>query len=68
MYRLGPQRFFSLLHSLEVLALKPCLQEDDEYEEGTSLMDDTNNGEESDENEEQILINKHFHLVSLNQI
>lgn len=31
-------------------------------------MDDTNNEEESDENEEQILINKRFHLVSLNQV
>lgn len=41
------------------------LQEDDEYEEGKSLIDA--NDEEENESDEQILISKHFHLVSLNE-
>lgn len=41
------------------------LQEDDEYEKGESLI--ATNGEEENESDEEILISKHFHLVSLNQ-
>lgn len=43
------------------------MQEDDGYQDGTSLMDATTNEEEDDENEEKILISKRFHLVSLKQ-
>uniref|UniRef100_H3D796 Kinesin-like protein n=1 Tax=Tetraodon nigroviridis TaxID=99883 RepID=H3D796_TETNG len=38
------------------------VQEDDEYQEGKSLMDGINNEEEGDENKEKFLISKHFHL------